>query len=82
MKDDLEELQALSFEDAFRELEELVQRMEAGNLPLEETLRLFERGNLLARYCQSLLDKAELRVQQIREDEEGATRIESFDIED
>jgi exodeoxyribonuclease VII small subunit len=53
---------ALPFEDAFAQLEEVVQRLEGGDLPLEEALALYERGMALAGHCQTLLDQAELRV--------------------
>ncbi len=68
MKETLEDIQSLSFEEAFEELEALVRQLEEGKLPLEETIRLFERGSLLAQHCQDLLDKAELRVHQLTED--------------
>jgi len=73
------EVEALSFEEAFRELEALVERMEAGDLPLEEALRLFERGSLLVRHCQNLLDKAELKLKMLTESPEGEPRIAPFD---
>jgi exodeoxyribonuclease VII small subunit len=55
----------LSFEVAYAELEEIVFKLDSGDLPLEETVTLFERGRKLAVYCQSLLDNAELRVNQL-----------------
>jgi exodeoxyribonuclease VII small subunit len=55
----------LTFEEAFRELEGVVQRLEAGDLPLEEALALYERGIALARQCGGQLDAAELRVRQL-----------------
>ena len=57
--------QDLSFEDAFGQLEEVVQRLEGGDLPLQEALALYERGVSLANHCQALLDQAELRVTQL-----------------
>ncbi len=56
---------ACSFEDLYRELEEIVRRLEAGDLPLAETLALFERGASLTEQCNALLDGAELRVRQV-----------------
>ena len=53
------------FEGALKELEELVARMEHGDLPLEESLRLFERGMTLTRECRQSLDAAELRVRNL-----------------
>lgn len=55
-------LEALSFEQAYQELEETVQKLEAGNLPLEEALALYQRGTALAHYCNQQLDSAELRL--------------------
>lgn len=59
------EEQELSFEEAYRELETAVQRLEEGNLPLDQSIALYERGMRLARRCQSALDAAELQVQQL-----------------
>lgn len=55
-------LETLSFEQAYRELEETVQKLEVGNLPLEEALALYQRGMVLAQYCNRQLDSAELRI--------------------
>ena len=55
----------LSFEEAFKELEETVRRLEEGDLTLEESIALFERGQELARYCSAKLDQAELRVSKL-----------------
>ncbi len=54
-----------SFEEAFAELEQIVTRLESGGLTLEESLRLFERGQALAAYCSKQLDEAELKVKQL-----------------
>lgn len=55
----------LTFEAAYAELEDLVLKLDTGDLPLEESVALFERGRTLAVYCQGLLDDAELRVNQL-----------------
>ena len=57
-----EEQQPVDFEAALAELEELVGRMEAGSLSLEDSLAAFERGIKLTRECQSALRSAELRI--------------------
>jgi len=57
--------QETSFEAAFAELEAVVQRLEEGELSLEESIALYERGQALARLCQERLDQAELRVEQL-----------------
>ena len=59
-----------TFETALAELEEIVSRLEAGELTLEESLALFEQGQELAAYCNKLLDNAALRVEQLTEDGE------------
>jgi exodeoxyribonuclease VII small subunit len=53
------------FEDALKELEDIVNRMERGDLKLEESLQLFERGVALAQQCRASLESAELRVRQL-----------------
>ncbi|MBP7689493.1 MAG: exodeoxyribonuclease VII small subunit [Thermoflexales bacterium] len=60
-------IEELTFEQAFAELEESVRALERGELPLEESLVLFERGQQLAAYCGKLLDNAELKIEQIEE---------------
>jgi exodeoxyribonuclease VII small subunit len=55
------------FEESLRRLEVIVGRLEAGELPLEETLRLFEEGQALVRGCGSLLERAEQRVKELVE---------------
>jgi exodeoxyribonuclease VII small subunit len=59
------ELEKMSFEEAFGDLEATVQRLEDGELTLEEALTLYERGMRLAQRCSDALDAAELQVQQL-----------------
>jgi exodeoxyribonuclease VII small subunit len=59
------ELENLSFEQAFEELGTTVQRLEAGDLALEEAIALYERGMRLAQRCSDALDAAELQVQEL-----------------
>ncbi|MDL1886106.1 exodeoxyribonuclease VII small subunit [Anaerolineae bacterium CFX8] len=58
----------LSFEAAFEELETIIVRLESGELSLDDSVSLFERGRSLSEHCQALLDKAELRVSQLIEE--------------
>ncbi len=58
---------ALNFEESLAELEQLVERMEQGNLPLEEALKLFERGIQLTRASQTALREAEQKVRVLLE---------------
>lgn len=60
---------ALSYEAAFAQLEAVLQQLESGELPLEETLSLYEQGLALAAHCTRLLDGAELRVRQWQSDQ-------------
>ena len=66
------------FEKALTELETLVDRMEQGELTLEQSLEYFERGVQLSRSCQLALDQAKLRVEQLLKSEQGDA-TESFD---
>jgi exodeoxyribonuclease VII small subunit len=69
------------FETALAELEQLVERMEQGELSLDESLKQFERGVLLTRVCQKSLQEAEQKVQILLE-KNGQTSLEPFDSDD
>lgn len=66
-------IEELSFEDALTALEQAVAQLESGDLTLESSLALFERGRRLAVHCGRMLDKAQLRVEQLTEDGEIIT---------
>ncbi len=72
----------LAYEQAFSELEEIVERLEAGDLPLEEALTLFERGQALADRCAELLENAELKLRQLVPEDEGDFVEEDFAMDD
>ncbi|MBN2470790.1 MAG: exodeoxyribonuclease VII small subunit [Anaerolineae bacterium] len=55
----------LTFEEALARLEQIVNRLEEGDLTLEDSVAMFEQGQQLTTFCQGLLDSAELRVQQL-----------------
>ena len=59
------EITGLSYEQAFSELEAIINGLEANQKTLEESISLYERGQTLAVYCAGLLDRAELRVRQL-----------------
>ncbi|HME40906.1 MAG TPA: exodeoxyribonuclease VII small subunit [Steroidobacteraceae bacterium] len=65
------------FETAMRDLEELVERLEHGDLPLEESLAAFERGVMLTRACQTALKEAEQKVEILLK-KAGEPAIEDF----
>jgi exodeoxyribonuclease VII small subunit len=58
-------VEEMSFEEAFGELNTLVQALEEEGRPLDEAIALYERGQALARRCASMLEKAELKVRQL-----------------
>jgi len=62
----------LSFEEAMAELEAVVSRLEAGEVPLEDSIALYERGARLKAHCEERLRRAEERVELIRLGENGA----------
>jgi exodeoxyribonuclease VII small subunit len=61
----------LTFEQAMGRLEEIVNQLEAGEQPLEETLALYEEGAKLMKQCAALLDKAEQKVRKLQDEETG-----------
>lgn len=64
------EIDELTFEEALKQLEETVSKLEAGEHSLEESLELFERGQNLTSYCNELLENASLRVERLTADGE------------
>ena len=58
----------LTYEEAFAELESVVEALESEQRPLDEAIALYERGQTLAKYCAGLLEKAELKVRQLSGD--------------
>jgi len=68
----------INFEKTFTELEDLVKKMERGDLSLEESLKYFERGMLLTKNCQQALNKAEQKVRILLE-KSNKNNLESFD---
>jgi len=68
----------IKFEDALARLEQIVDTLEAGNLPLEESLKAFEEGVGLARTCSRSLEEAERRIELLTKDEAGVLKTEPF----
>ena len=71
-----------SFEESLAMLEESVQRLEAGDLKLEEALEVFEKGVAASRACSQWLDQTRERVQVLTADAEGEFRLSFLDDED
>jgi exodeoxyribonuclease VII small subunit len=70
----------LTFEQALRALEDVVRKLESGDVPLEESIGLYERGEELRRHCQARLDSAQARIEKIVQGADGtATGTVPFD---
>ena len=67
-----------SFEESMARLEQIVRAMERGDVPLEESLKLFQEGTDLVRSCQKLLDEAQLQVKLIMTAPDGSPVEEDF----
>jgi len=67
------------FEDALKKLEKIVEKLEHGNLPLEEAMEAFTEGVQLVKYCNQKLDEAESKVQMLLKDEQGAWATTAFE---
>jgi exodeoxyribonuclease VII small subunit len=65
------QISELSFEDALKELERIVGRLESGDAQLQEAIDLYERGDQLRRQCAARLDAAQARIEAIRTDAQG-----------
>jgi len=78
----MNEVEKLSFEEAFKELEDTVHRLEGGGLTLNESIALFEWGMKLAEHCGQKLDDAELKVSQLVPSDEGSYETMPFEEED
>jgi len=75
----MQPIEELSFEQALAELEATVEKMESGELNLDETVAVYERGRALAAHCQELLDDVSLRVEQLAPDGEGGHDVAPFE---
>jgi exodeoxyribonuclease VII small subunit len=75
-------LDALPFEKALAELEDIVRRLERGDVPLEDSIAIYERGEVLKKHCESLLRKAEARIEKITVSPDGkAAGTTPLDVE-
>ena len=70
-----------SFETSLAELEQIVTKLEDGDLPLEESLELFEKGIKLSRECRERLTNAERRIEILMKDADGEIVVEDFNPE-
>lgn len=70
--------QSMTFEASLKRLDEIVSRMERGDVPLEEALSLFEEGTALVKSCTKLLDEAELKIVRLTKGNTGAPEETEF----
>ncbi len=73
-------MESLSYEEAFAQLEAAVTALQDGKLPLERALQYYEEGMKLAQQCDTLLQKAELSVQQLSVSGDGTLTIQPIEI--
>ena len=74
------EIASLSFEEALKELENVVRRLESGDAPLDESIDLYARGDALRAHCQARLDAAQARIEAIVADRDGKPQgMRAFD---
>lgn len=83
MDDRTTDIADMSFEDALRALEDVVRRLESGEVPLDDSITLYERGEALRKHCQARLDAAQLRIERIVAGPDGtAAATQPFDDPD
>ena len=76
------DVKRLPFERSMEELESIIKRLEGGQVPLEESVQIYERGEALKRRCEELLLQAEARVVKITKDASGQpTGTEPLDVD-
>jgi exodeoxyribonuclease VII small subunit len=73
---------ASDFDKSFQQLEKIVQRLESEELPLDDSLQLFEEGIRLSRFCHQRLEEVEKKIELILADAKGQPVVEPFEEED
>jgi len=68
-----------SFESSLKELEQIVEKLEKGDLPLEDSIKLFEQGIRLSNDCKTELEAAEGKVQVLMKQRDGSMKLEPFE---
>lgn len=72
-------VEKMTFEQSVAQLEEIVRRLEAGDLSLNDSIAAFEKGMGLTRECEALLNKAKGKVEKLIRDSKGELKTESFE---
>ena len=82
MSETAADIAAMSFEDALRALEDVVRKLESGEVPLDDSITLYERGEALRKACQTRRDAAQARIEKIVAGPDGqAAGTQPFDAE-
>ncbi len=69
----------MSFEEAMNRLEEIARALDTGDLPLEESIKMFEEGMQLIEFCQARLEEAEKKVQKLSRSDDGSFQTSPLD---
>ncbi len=72
MDEGTQQIASMTFEDALRALEDVVRKLESGDVPLDKSIELYERGEALRQHCQARLDAAQARIEKIVAGPDGA----------
>jgi exodeoxyribonuclease VII small subunit len=72
-------MKEFKFEEALKKLEEIVQKLEDGNIPLEKSLELFEEGTKMAKFCSKKLEEAETKIKTLAKDSDGKFELKGFE---
>ncbi len=78
----MKEGEEITFEDAMKRLEEIVETLGEGNLSLEDSLTMFQEGMELCKVCNKKLDEAEYKVEKLMEKEGGTLSVEGFEMKE
>lgn len=69
-----------TFEQSLRDLEQIAEKIESGEIGLEESINQYEKGMELVKHCRDILGKAELRIQKLQESDDGSPRVSEMDV--
>jgi len=78
MEEEKEAVDEMTFEEAMKRLERIVELLGEGNLALDDSLKIFEEGMGLCRFCNKELDEAEFKVEKLMEKEGGEIGVEQI----
>lgn len=80
-KDTAKNIESLSFEDAIKELESIVRKLESGQISLEQSIDDYTRGTSLKNHCEKRLKEAKMKIEKITKTPDGGLKIDEFEAE-